>query len=410
MLDIKHKIIKLLIFTLFCTSKVLSMKVAPLTHIATKKVVNGLGKLNKKDKLKLVNQLKTILPGELYNPVVGSIPEMEKEHTLYEFNNNEYNYVKLSKDGECLALSKPDGTIKIHDIIKNTYIKTLPNIDPIHKIKFIPGTNNIASEHKDKAIKCWNVITKNCEQYGNLHTAALAFSEFNQFTVIGLNGIVQIIFPNKQQRTTENNSIKEQPIKKHITEDHPIEKRIIGENIFEQHIISGILDRIISIKISPQGNFIANVIHIHSNTILKILNRKENKLIKLPLHGEFTFSPDEKYIAMANRRKIEIFDTQTGMLLQSKQCHESKIYSIHFSHDGKSFTSASEDKTIKVFNLQDYIDNGAWLLTLTDHKNIPLTAKFSKGNRYLLSVLWNGTSGNCISKIVKAWDLWQYLD
>src|ERR1700729_2630676 len=65
-------------------------------------------------------------------------------------------------------------------------------------------------------------------------------------------------------------------------------------------------------------------------------------------------SPDGKWIAgntESDRKTVFIWDSETGLLLTSFGAHSDYIRSVTFSPDSKQVLSASDDKTIRVHNL-----------------------------------------------------------
>lgn len=63
------------------------------------------------------------------------------------------------------------------------------------------------------------------------------------------------------------------------------------------------------------------------------------------------FSPDDKYIATTNGNKIMLWDVSSGRLLREFVGYNDSVFSVDFSFDGKYIAGASNDKTVKVWEI-----------------------------------------------------------
>jgi WD40 repeat protein len=106
------------------------------------------------------------------------------------------------------------------------------------------------------------------------------------------------------------------------------------------------------------------------------------------------FSPDGKAIASAsNDKTIKLWNLE-GRLLNTLSGHGDSVYSVAFSPDGKTITSASNDKTIKLWDRQ-----GQLLTTLSGHSDGVTSVAFSPDGKTIAS------GGGVLDKTVILWNL-----
>ncbi|HEY3139286.1 MAG TPA: hypothetical protein VGL29_24915 [Blastocatellia bacterium] len=105
------------------------------------------------------------------------------------------------------------------------------------------------------------------------------------------------------------------------------------------------------------------------------------------------FSPDGRTLASASEDEtVKLWDVQSGQELKMLEGHTDSVSSVAFSPNGRMLASASDDWTVKLWDVQ----SGQELKTLHRHKAQVVSVAFSPDGRILASASWDQT--------VKLWD------
>ncbi|MCA2859822.1 MULTISPECIES: hypothetical protein [unclassified Microcystis] len=137
-----------------------------------------------------------------------------------------------------------------------------------------------------------------------------------------------------------------------------------------------------------------------TNALQELLNRKSERN-RLEGHDNsvlsVNFSPDGKTLVSGSDDKtIKLWNVETGQEIRTLKGHDSSVWSVNFSPDGKTLVSGSWDKTIKLWN----VETGQEIRTLKGHDSSVLSVNFSPDGKTLVSgsddktiKLWNVETG-----------------
>jgi WD40 repeat protein len=112
---------------------------------------------------------------------------------------------------------------------------------------------------------------------------------------------------------------------------------------------------------------------------------------------DLRFSPDDRILASAAGRDINLFDTQTGSLIKKLAKHDAAVNEVAFSANGRLLASGSDDRTAIIWQ----IDSGKSKHVLKGHDQTVRAVAFSPDGNLLASgsgngsvALWEVASGN----------------
>ena len=98
------------------------------------------------------------------------------------------------------------------------------------------------------------------------------------------------------------------------------------------------------------------------------------------------FSPDAKQIIFGGQSAVQIWDVDRAQLVHSLSGHASRIQDVLFSPDGNHAFSASDDGTIRIWDIVSQAN-----YELSGHTSVVSSLTVSSDGKYLLSSSWDGS-------------------
>ena len=307
----------------------------------------------------------------------------------------------VSPDFQKIAASSFDtDTVRLWST-DGKFLRTLgKHRDRVNDLSFSQDSQTLASASADGTVKLWNL--KNTEQnktiqvnrsaflvrFLNRHTLAVADDE-ETIKVWNVNGTFEKEFVNKDRHVEEILDLALSPDGKTIasaSRDYTIKIwRIEDQKIL--HTLTGHTSNVNSVSFYPNNKKIASASPDGSVRIWNL----DNQVPTLEAE-KFSFSPDNSTIATVKNKTITLWTKDFKFLKTFPTHHDGQqINKISFSHNGKIIASASDDKTIKLWDL-----NGTPIKTLKGHKKSVTSIAFSPDDKTIASgshddtvKLWN---------------------
>jgi len=157
---------------------------------------------------------------------------------------------------------------------------------------------------------------------------------------------------------------------------------------------------ITSIDISSNGKYLAGI-----NTAGNVLVwNPENfsDIFRIETAGKnikvIRFKPDDNVLAIGDiNGNVELWDIGTRRKISEVKAHTAQVNDIQFNPVLKQMATASNDKTLKLFNINDMTDLTEPPVTLSDNEGFVLVMQFSPDGQLIVSGTYEGTR-NLVSR------------
>jgi Tol biopolymer transport system component len=292
-----------------------------------------------------------------------SAPSFVLSHTLTG-HDNWVRSVAFSPNGQLLASSGYDNTVKLWEVATGREVRTLlGHKDFVWPVAFSPDGRQVASGSKDGTVKLWEVATGQEVRTLTGHKdgiEALAFSPDGRLLASGAAVLDKSVKLWEVATGREVNSL-------------------MGHG-----------NGISSVAFSPDGRLLAS--GSYDRTIELWETATGRPVRTLTGHAEYVstvaFSPDGRTLASGSYdMNIRLWNVATGQTVRVLSGHSGYVMSVAFSSDGRWLASGSKDHTIKLWSPE----SGQAVRTITAHSDLVDCVQFSPDGNWLASAGFDKT-------------------
>ncbi|MBD2568499.1 eIF2A-related protein [Anabaena lutea] len=307
-------------------------------------------------------------------------------------DNGWVNTVSFRPDDQIIASGGEDNLVKLWQTNDGKLIKILAGHQSrITKVKFSNNGKFIASASGDKTIKIWNTEGKllqtlegHSEQINSINFSPdnqiiASASADNNIKLWRLDGSLLNTFKGHGEQVRDVSFSPDGKFVASVSADKTI-------RLWQVTVNQPQLDDINSVSFSKDKIFAAGWDG-------KVSILQKNHLTTFQAHKDIinavAFSPDHKILVTASADKtIKIWNSQNYQLLKTITGHQNRVTNISISPDNQMLASGSADKTIKLWRLTD----GKLLKTFTGHTDEVTSVDFSPESQIIAS----GSSDNTV--------------
>ncbi len=320
-------------------------------------------------------------------------------YQAYLFNKNNSGY---ENDADIYA-----GLYNVARLYGNTNYKTFKgHTGEVKSVAFVPGKNEFYTSGSDGKVLKWSLDNKDqtlqVVYSGTDIIEVLAVSPDDSWLALG----------------SSNSSVKMIPLKGDSKGfDLTGHKGMIKSLIFSydgKYLYSAALDgkvlkwdiaaktstnvsdgsmQITSIDVSSRGNYIAGISNDGNVVVWNPDNKSDS--FRLPTAGKniqvIRFNPESNILAIGDiSGNVELWDIYNRKMISTVKAHSAQLNDIQFNPTLKQMATASTDKTIKIFNIQDPSDLTEPPITFNDNEGFVLVLRFSPDGQIIVSGGYEG--------------------
>jgi WD40 repeat protein len=146
--------------------------------------------------------------------------------------------------------------------------------------------------------------------------------------------------------------------------------------------------QITSIDISSNGNYLDGISKDGNVIVWNPESNEDNFRVETSLKHitAIRFKPDENKLALGDiNGNVELWDINTHKRISAVKAHTAQVNDIQFNPILNQMATASNDKTLKIFNIKDMADLTEAPITFTDNDGFVLVIQFSPDGQLIVA-------------------------
>ncbi len=265
--------------------------------------------------------------------------------------------VAYSPDGQALASSSFDNSIRIWDVKSNHTTRTLSGaFGVVLSLAFSHDSRSLLAGGSDTAVRVWDVASGETRHLLSGHAGpvtAVAWSPAGTcFASAGMDRLIRIW------------------------------DAATGKSL---HVLGGHADAVFAVVFSPDGKLLASAGGDRQIRLWSVATGREVRLMKGGHTGAvraLAFDPLGSTLASGGDDKmVMLWDVATGNDIRTRPGHADSVLCVAFARDGRTLASGGRDKTIKLWDAA----TGETSRTLYGHTAGVRTMAFSPDGKVLAS-------------------------
>jgi WD40 repeat protein/energy-coupling factor transporter ATP-binding protein EcfA2 len=346
----------------------------------------------------------------LRNEVMGRLHKVTSEVTeinRLEGHTRSVTDVSFSPDGQLLASTGADGTVRLSDLHGKEVIKFGVSKQRVRNIYFSPDGRLLATGGEDGTTKLWDLKGNLIKEFPKQREGVfnITFSGKSKTSATGYgDGMVRLwnwegkLLKEFPAHTTSRNKkvwgLRFSPDGKTLatgSEDHTAKLWDLKGKLLSE--FKGHKGTVFAVAFSPDSQKLATA---SMDSTVKLWDLKGKELTELSGHkdGVFSvnFSPDGQNVATGSKDGVVRYWDLNGKLLKEFKGHLDAVRRVIFSPNGKLLATGGYDNTVRLWNLE-------YRQQLTDfkgHKGKVGSVSFSPDAEMLATAGADGT--------VRLWD------